>query len=143
MSRVGRIWVEGIDGVMATFVRRSERIRPMIAEALSAGASMLQGKLKDEAKRSFKAPSGMLAGKTEPTDVWHSPDASGGYVYPQGLYNGVRGTYARRAEEVAFVLEYGRGGARPMAANPWNRRATRKSEKQVNSIIMEELGGFE
>ena len=140
---MGRLLVDGIDGVMAAFVRRSEQIRPMIAEALSACAAALQGKLQSEAKRSFKAPSGLLEGKIEPTDVWHGSNASGVYVYPQGLYNGVRGSYARRAAEVAFVLEYGRGGARPMAPNPWNKRAMRKSEKQVNSIILEELGGFD
>jgi len=139
---MARLKIDGIDGVMAEVVRRSERIRPIIAEALEQGAGVLADKLRDEAQSSFKEPSGLLANKIEPTSVWHVNNASGVFVYPQGLYNGVRGSYARRAAEVAFVLEYGRGGARPMEPNPWNKRAMRKSSKRINSIIVDELGGL-
>lgn len=139
---MARLKIDGIDGVMAEVAGRSERIRPIIAEALTQSAGVLGDALRSEAKSSFKAPSGLLAGKIEPTDVWHMASASGLYVYPQGYYNGVRGSYARRAAEVAFVLEYGRGGSRPMEPNPWNKRAMRKSTKRINSIIVDELGGL-
>ena len=139
---MARLTIDGIDGVMAEYNRLSSGLRPIIAEALEAGAAVLGENLKGEAARSFKQPSGLLAGKIEPTRVWHMSDASGVFVYPQGLYNGVRGTKVRRAAEVSFVLEYGRGGDRPMEANPWNRRAMNRSRKRINSIIVGELGGI-
>ena len=136
---MARFMIDGMDDVMSVYTRKGQRSRTIVEDALKKSANTLKERLQREVKSSLKAPSGEL-GRTIGWDkIWHMNSASGVYVYPQGNYTGVRGTKVRRAAEVGFVIEHGRGGVRPMEPNPWNARGARKERKRINTIITEEL----
>lgn len=134
---MARMEITGWDGLLNSMESRAQGVDERVARALSLSAQALRDALIEQEERRFKAPSGEL-GSLIPESPQVMRDGSSAYVelYPTGSYLGTKAVTPRRAEEVGFVLEYGHGTVPP---NPWNKRARKKAEKTINSIIEQEM----
>jgi len=129
--------VTGLDGLLNTMESAQSGLDQKVDAALQKAADELRQALVDEEMKKFKAPSGELGSLIpERPQTVRGGSETFVEVYPTGSYHGSRGGHERRAEEVGFVVEYGHGTVPP---NPWNKRARKKAEKRINSIIREEL----
>lgn len=126
-----RFW--GYNEQLTAFESLEEGMQQRIRRALELSAGVSEAQLKEEARQSFKHPTGELAGKVKPGPMTLGRVSSFIEVWAQGQYRGRRGR-SRRAATVAFVLEYGRND---MAANPWNARASEKSEAPIQRLMEE------
>ena len=123
----------GYNEQLAAFDEMDAGLQQRIRRALELSAGVLADQLKAEGANTFKEPTGELEGKVKPGPMTLDRLSSFIEVWAQGSYTGVRGR-PRRAETVAFVLEYGR---EDMPANPWNARAVDKSEMPIRRFMQE------
>lgn len=134
---MARMEITGFDELINTMQTRADGTDARIDRALTLAGAALRAELVRQEMSTFKAPSGEL-GSLIPEHQEIHRDGSEVYVevYPTGRYLGTRARQTRRAEEIAFVLEYGHGN---VAANPWNKRARKKSQRRVEQLVREAL----
>ncbi|MBR1407396.1 MAG: hypothetical protein IJ573_00675 [Clostridia bacterium] len=134
---MARMEIAGWDGLLNSMESRAQGVDERVARALQLSADALREALIEQEERRFKAPSGELGSLIpERPETVRTGSETYVEVYPTGSYMGTKAVTPRRAEEVGFVLEYGHGQVPP---NPWNKRARKKAEKQINTIIEQEL----
>ena len=129
--------VTGLDGLMNTMESAAQGVDQRVDAALTKAAEELRQALIEQEMGKFKAPTGELGSLIpERPQTVRGGSETFVEVFPTGGYHGSKGGYERRAEEVGFVMEYGHGSVPP---NPWNKRARKKAEKRINTIIEQEL----
>lgn len=129
--------VIGLDGLVNTMESAANGVDKKVDRALQLAGGELRQALIEQEMHKFKAPSGELGSLIpERPQTVRSGSESFVEIYATGSYMGTKAKTARRAEEVGFVVEYGHGTVPP---NPWNKRARKKAEKRINSIIQQEL----
>ena len=129
--------ITGLDGLVNTMETAANGVDQKVDQALQKAGDELRQALIEQEMHKFKSPSGEL-GSLIPERPQTVRGGSETFIeiFATGSYHGSRGGHERRAEEVGFVMEYGHGSVPP---NPWNKRARKKAEKKINSIIQQEL----
>lgn len=130
---MARFEIDGIDGVMRGINTKGAKLRPLIEQALTQSAAVVEARMHKEEAESFKAPTGELGNYIHVGPVWHNEDSSAISVFVRGEgYVGKRGS-PRSAGTVAAMVENKHG-------NPWMRRSLTGSKRRINSIINTILG---
>lgn len=136
---MAKLEIIGFDDMMARYNRAESRLRPVIEEALRQSGEALAEELLAQEKK-FKKPSYALGESIVLTQPWHVGSASGVYQNYEGMYTGLRGggekagSSGRRAAFVAAMQEH-------QNKNTFNKKARKKAEPRINSIIAEAVGG--
>lgn len=149
---MAKLEIAGIDGILVKLEKRDRTLTARMDKALTLAAEHVQAAIRKDAAKSFKQPTGELAGLVAPGPVWHYDNRSVVSVWAKGTYTGKRGR-PRRAAMIGALIQYGvppyimHGGMYKGALrgrqekNPWYTRSLKASGKAVNSIIEEVMNG--
>lgn len=138
---MARLEVTGLHDLMITYSQTESGLRPMIEEALKMSGEALKEELLAQEQR-FKDPTGELGETIALSEVGHAQSASMIDQYYKGGYTGRRkggekaGEHAPRRAGFVAAMQENRN------KNPFNKRAKKRAEPRINSIIAELLGGL-
>lgn len=128
---MAKLHTTGVEELLRSLDAYGARAEAAIPAMLTAGADVAQAAM--EATTAWQDDTGQLRRSIKRTKVMG--DGSGSYIdiYPSG-----KTPDGERLEEIGFVLEYGRGGNRPMAPRPWLRPAIEDNAAEILDAMQHE-----